>query len=128
MDELRRSPTSGDLDPLRQTTSLFTFDVSDVRVTFAATSHTVLFRCVGNCPIVVFFLSFLFVFGCLLEIRNPGELPCGCICWAVLYGCMPVAKISKVVNISGSQKCSSGERMDGRIAPLEPVQSKVPQL
>lgn len=68
---LGRCPTAGDIDPFGQAASLLSFNVDDIRVTFAAAAHSVLFNRVGYRPVVVFLKTLLLVFGRRFEVWDP---------------------------------------------------------
>ena len=61
-----RRPASGDIYPFREATSFFAFNLRDLLVTSAATSHSILFRWIRGGPVVVLFLALLVVFRSLL--------------------------------------------------------------
>jgi hypothetical protein len=113
-----RCPTAGDLDPFGHAAALFAFDFHNVRVASATTPDAVLFFRVSLGPIVVFLQPLLLVLQVLLQVRNMGELTGGRIGWTMLDGRVPIAKVSKVVDIGDGEKSTSRQGMDGSITPL----------
>lgn len=62
---LRTGPTSSNLDPLIHAASFFALDVPNVSVAAAAATNTILLWRIGSSPVVVFFLSGLWILGSL---------------------------------------------------------------
>ena len=127
MVPLWRGPTTGNLDPFRKTTALFSFNVYNVGVTTASTADAILFDRVRSGPVLIFFDSLLLVVRGLLEIRFARELARGGIGRAMLDRSVPIAKITEVVNVTRSKQSTSCKGVNRCITPLVTTVSNQPK-
>lgn len=96
----RRGPAASNLNPLCQAASLLSFDINDVCIASASTTHSVFFDGIECGPVFIFLDAFLFIFSRLFQERNARELASRCIRWAVLNRGVTVAKVSEVMDIT----------------------------
>ena len=103
-DVLRRRPPSRNFNPLRQTASLFAFDVDNVGVTLAPTPDAILFLFVPRFPVIIFFLSLLVVLGGQFQERRPRQLAGRRIGRTVLDCGVSVAEVAEVVDVVDAEE------------------------
>lgn len=119
---LSRCPPTSYTDPLVQAASLLTLYINNISVTLASTPNTIFFNWVPCFPIFVFFFSLLLVFCRHFQERGSVKLTITrSICRAMLYSCMSITNVTKVMDIPRSQKSPGSERMNGRVSPLSMV-------
>lgn len=118
---LWRGPATGNVHPLRQARAILALNVNNVSVASATASNTILLGLIPALPVLVFFDSFSLVQGGHLKERGSRKLSSGSIRRAVLDGRVSVSKVSEVVNISGCQKSTGGQRVDRSVSPLVTV-------
>jgi len=103
MPFLSRRPAACYIYPFRKTTSHLAFDINDVGVALASAANTVLLHRIPCFPKFVFFFPLFLVRSRHFEERRSGQLPVPRrICWAMLYGRMPIPNISEVVDVARS--------------------------
>ena len=97
---------------------MLALDVHDIRVAAASAADTVLLNSVIVGPVLVFFFPLLFVLRCELKEGLARALPRGCVRGTVLDGGVPVAEVTKVVDVARREKGASSEGVDRGITPL----------
>lgn len=122
----RHKPTSN-LHPLRNTTTLFTLNINNIRVAPTPAAHAVFLLGVPLGPVVVVFFEEFLVFavagGALLleigtEVGLAGKLASWGVGGTVLDGGVAVAEVAEVVDVGGGQEGAGCEGVDGCVAPL----------
>lgn len=111
-------PAARHIDPLGQAGSFLALDVDNIRIAAAAAAHAVLLFRVPQVPVLVLFHSLLLIQRRLFQPRLAGELARGGVRRAVLDGRVPVAKVSKVVDVPRGEEGSCSQRVNWRISPL----------
>ena len=119
--QLWRCPASSNIYPFGKTTTLLAFNINNVRVAPASAAYTVFLDRVRICPVFVFFNTLLLIHRGLLQKRLSRQLSCRRVGRAVLDRSVTVPEISEIMNITGGEKSASGQRMNRRITPLQPV-------
>ena len=119
--QLWRCPASSNIYPFGKTTTLLAFNINNVRVAPASAAYTVFLDRVRICPVFVFFNTLLLIHRGLLQKRLSRQLSCRRVGRAVLDRSVTVSEISEIMNITGGEKSASGQRMNRRITPLQPV-------
>ena len=97
---------------------MLALDVHDIRVAAASAADTVLLNSVIVGPVFVFFFPLLFVLRRELKKGLARALSRGCVRGAVLDGGVPVAKVTKVVDVAWREKGAGCEGVDRGITPL----------
>jgi len=114
----RTCPPTSNINPFRQATSLFAFNIYNICVTSTSTSYPIFLHIIPIFPILVFFFSFLLVQSGHLEERLAWSLARRCVCRTMLNGCMPITEITEVMNVPWCKKGTGSKRMDGCVSPL----------
>lgn len=96
-------PATRNIHPLGQTRPFLAFDIDNVSVASAATANAIFLGLIPVLPVLILFDAFLLVEGRRLQVWLTRQLSCRSIRRAVLYGSVPVAEVSEVVDVAGSQ-------------------------
>lgn len=98
---------------------MLTLNINNIGITLASASNAIFFNRVPCLPIVILFFPLLFVKGSRLEKWRPIKLA---VPWrirrTVLYCCVSISDITKVVDVSRSQEGPGSKRMNRCISPL----------
>lgn len=113
-------PSTGNLDPLGQTTALFALDINDIRVASASASDSVFFLGVPVVPVGVLLLGLLVVEVGLVPFLA-GKLLSGRVGGAMVDGGMTVTDVSEVVDLGRRQKNTGSNGVNGGVSPLYKV-------
>lgn len=105
--------------PLRNTTPLLILHLLHIRITATPTPHTILLLRIPFRPILVFLPPQFLIRRRSLEVRLSRKLSGRSVSRAMLDRSMPVAEVSKVVDLRRGEQGARGERVDGCIAPLD---------
>lgn len=115
----RRGPPASDFDPFDHAASLFSFHVWHIGIAATPAADAVFPHRVWATPKLGLFSALLFISCRYLVVWIKLYLFSRGIGRAVLYGCMSIADIAKVVNVRWREQRPSGKRVYGSVPPLQ---------